>query len=106
MFVGEMSLKHWVNESLPYAVIKVVDPIVLKKDDEYSSLKEHYVKSIMELAISCCAESLEKSVNMKYVTTTLGKIKVEFLTTFEVDEYFKFSTVESLTTQHNRVVTI
>ncbi|KAH7837316.1 hypothetical protein Vadar_012482 [Vaccinium darrowii] len=80
MFVGETSLKQWVKESLPCSVIEVIDPNMLRREDEHFTVKEHCIKSIMELAISCCAESQDERVNMKDVHTTLTKIKVEFLT--------------------------
>ena len=35
MFVGEMSLKRWVNKSLPCAIFEVIDADILKRDDEH-----------------------------------------------------------------------
>ena len=83
IFVGEMSLKHWVKESLPYTIIEVIDGNVLSRDDAHFSVKEHYMKSIMELAISCCAESPEERINIKDVVATLKKVKVEFQTNIQ-----------------------
>ncbi|XP_058199767.1 receptor kinase-like protein Xa21 isoform X2 [Rhododendron vialii] len=79
MFVAEMSLRQWVKESLHCAVIDVIDANMLRRGDEHFTVKEHCVKSIMELAVSCCAESPEQRVNVKDVLTTLTKIRVEFL---------------------------
>ncbi|KAF7121484.1 hypothetical protein RHSIM_Rhsim13G0188900 [Rhododendron simsii] len=78
MFAGEMNLKQWVKESLPCAVTEVIDANLLM-DDEHFTIKEHCVKSIMELAVSCCAESPEERVDVKDVLTTLTKTRVEFL---------------------------
>lgn len=79
MFVAEMSLRQWVKESLHCAVIDVIDANMLRRDDEHFTVKEHCIKSIMELAVSCCAESPEERVDVKDVLTTLTKIRVEFL---------------------------
>ncbi|KAL7212824.1 hypothetical protein ACSBR2_015502 [Camellia fascicularis] len=80
MFAGQLSLKNWVNESLPCAVSKVIQADILGKDDEHYNVKEHCIKSIMQLAISCCADSPGERVDIKDVLSTLEKIKVEFLT--------------------------
>ena len=57
MFIGEMGLKDWVNESLHYAVIDVIDTNILRSDGEDFSVKMHCIKSIIELVISYCTES-------------------------------------------------
>ncbi|KAL7243536.1 hypothetical protein ACSBR1_015854 [Camellia fascicularis] len=80
MFAGELSLKNWVNESLTCAVSKVIQADILGKDDEHYNVKEHCIKSIMQLAISCCADSPGERLDIKDVLSTLEKIKVEFLT--------------------------
>ncbi|KAL7243540.1 hypothetical protein ACSBR1_015858 [Camellia fascicularis] len=80
MFAGELSLKNWVNESLPCAVSRVIQADILGKDNEHYNVKEHCIKSIMQLAISCCADSPGERVDIKDVLSTLEKIKVEFLT--------------------------
>ncbi|KAL7243526.1 hypothetical protein ACSBR1_015844 [Camellia fascicularis] len=80
MFAGELSLKNWVNESLTCAVSKVIQVDILGKDDEHYNVKEHCIKSIMQLAISWCADSPGERLDIKDVLSTLEKIKVEFLT--------------------------
>ncbi|GFY85748.1 concanavalin A-like lectin protein kinase family protein [Actinidia rufa] len=81
LFIGEMNFKHWVNKSLHCEVVfEVMDANILRKEDEHFVFKECCIKSILELAILCCAESPEDRVNMKDVITTLKKIKYEFLT--------------------------
>ena len=79
MFVEEMSLKQWVNNSLHQASIKVIDADILTNNDEHFVVKEQCIKSIMELALSCCADSPDERVNLENVTVTLEKIKFEFL---------------------------
>ncbi|XP_059442105.1 putative receptor-like protein kinase At3g47110 [Corylus avellana] len=78
MFGGKMSLKSWVEESLPLSVTKVVDAYLLRTEIDYAST-ENCMVSIMELALQCCSELREKRTNAKSILTTLNKIKLKFL---------------------------
>ncbi|XP_062162034.1 probable LRR receptor-like serine/threonine-protein kinase At3g47570 [Alnus glutinosa] len=78
MFVGEMSLKHWVEESSPLSVTKVVDAYLLRTERDYAAM-ENCMSSIMGLALQCCAELHEKRINAKSILITLNKIKLKFL---------------------------
>ncbi|XP_057466024.1 LRR receptor-like serine/threonine-protein kinase FLS2 [Actinidia eriantha] len=82
MFVEEMSLKQWVNNSLRQASIEVIDADILTNNDEHFVVKEQCIKFIMELALSCCADSPEERVDLENIIATLEKIKFEFLTKF------------------------
>jgi LRR receptor-like serine/threonine-protein kinase FLS2 len=78
IFVGEMSLKHWVEESLPISITKVVDANLLTTGRDYASTV-NCISSIMGLALHCCAELPEQRVNAKNISITLNKIKLKFL---------------------------
>jgi LRR receptor-like serine/threonine-protein kinase FLS2 len=78
MFVGEMSLKRWVEESSPLSVTKVVDAYLLRTERDYASM-ENCISSIMGLALQCCAELHEQRINAKSILITLNKIKLKFL---------------------------
>ena len=56
-FVGEMSLKHWADQSVHCAVIEIIYVNILRRDDKDFIIKECCIKSIQELAISSCTES-------------------------------------------------
>ncbi|KAK2979856.1 hypothetical protein RJ640_026598, partial [Escallonia rubra] len=75
MFAGHMTLKCWVNESLPSAVIQVLDRNLLRREGENSFADVDCVTSILMLAVDCAAESPEQRINMKDVLATLKKIK-------------------------------
>ena len=79
MFVGEMSLKGWVRQSLPYSVIEVIDANLLKRGEENFNAKLDCMLSIMKLAMACSAEAPEERSNMRDVVTTLKNIKLSFL---------------------------
>ncbi|KAB1220974.1 hypothetical protein CJ030_MR3G025335 [Morella rubra] len=78
MFIGEMSLKHWVDVSLPHAVIDIIDPNLLRNERDDDAVKE-CISSLMGLAMGCCAESPEQRTNIVNVSATLNKIKLKLL---------------------------
>ncbi|KAK2988248.1 hypothetical protein RJ640_000009, partial [Escallonia rubra] len=71
MFAGQMTLKCWVKESLPSAVIQILDRSLLRKGSENSLAEVDGVSSILKLALDCAAESPEQRINMKDVLATL-----------------------------------
>ncbi|GMY20275.1 probable LRR receptor-like serine/threonine-protein kinase At3g47570 [Fagus crenata] len=79
MFVGEMSLNRWVKESLPHAVIEVVDVNLLKRGEDYFTAKLDCISSIMKMAMDCSTEAPNERINMRDVVTTLKNIKLKFL---------------------------
>ncbi|KAB1220965.1 hypothetical protein CJ030_MR3G025344 [Morella rubra] len=78
MFIGEMSLKDWVDGSLPHAVIDIMDPNLLRNEREDDAVKE-CISSLMGLAMGCCAESPEQRTNIVKVSATLNKIKLKLV---------------------------
>ncbi|KAH9722895.1 protein kinase domain-containing protein [Citrus sinensis] len=55
MFTGEISLKNWVNESLPHALTDVVDANLVREEQAFYA-KMDCLLSIMHLALDCCME--------------------------------------------------
>ncbi|KAL7250506.1 hypothetical protein ACSBR1_012508 [Camellia fascicularis] len=80
MFFEDMTMKRWVRESLPNAISHVIDANLLKPEEEHLTVVVlQCVSSIMELALSCSAESSEERMNMKDVLATLKKVKLWYL---------------------------
>ncbi|KAK9949786.1 hypothetical protein M0R45_005300 [Rubus argutus] len=81
MFVGEMSLKRWVADSLlSDAIVRVVDANLLGKEEDHDFLnKRDCLSSIMRLALDCSAESANERISMQDAAITLHKIKNNFL---------------------------
>ncbi|KAK2983462.1 hypothetical protein RJ640_024458 [Escallonia rubra] len=75
MFAEHMNLKCWVMESLPSAVIQVIDRNLLRQEGENSFADVDCVTSILMLAVDCAAESPEQRIDMKDVLASLKKIK-------------------------------
>ena len=82
MFVGEMSLKRWVaNSLLSDAIVGVVDANLLGEENEDHDFvnKRDCLSSIMRLALACSAESANDRISMQDAAVTLHKIKNNFL---------------------------
>ncbi|XP_060190764.1 receptor kinase-like protein Xa21 [Lycium barbarum] len=77
MFEGDLSLKQWVSNSLPEAVINVVDANLVAPIDNY--LKLDCVATIMKVALDCCVKSPARRTNMKDVVGILQKTRIQLL---------------------------
>ncbi|KAH9648351.1 hypothetical protein KPL70_025548 [Citrus sinensis] len=75
IFVGELSLKCWVNDLLPNSLVEVVDKILLIGEEKHFAAKEQCLFSISILALECTMESPEKRINTKDIVTRLLKIR-------------------------------
>ncbi|XP_028965904.1 probable LRR receptor-like serine/threonine-protein kinase At3g47570 [Malus domestica] len=82
MFVGEMNLKQWIENSLfpDSAIDEVVDADILgtEEDGDFVSRRD-CLSSVMRLALACCAALPEERINMKDAAVTLNKIKTKYL---------------------------
>ncbi|CAA3009856.1 probable LRR receptor-like serine threonine-kinase At3g47570 [Olea europaea subsp. europaea] len=77
MFVGEFTMRKWVFESFPDAIMQIVDVDLVNLEDNIKA-KEICFRSIMGLALECTANWPNERLNMKDVLTRLKKIKTEF----------------------------
>ncbi|KAH9648379.1 hypothetical protein KPL70_025560 [Citrus sinensis] len=75
IFVGELSLKRWVNDLLPNSLVEVVDKTLLSGEEKLSTAKDQCLLSIFILALECTMESPEKRINAKDIVTGLLKIR-------------------------------
>ncbi|KAL3500672.1 hypothetical protein ACH5RR_039765 [Cinchona calisaya] len=75
MFDGNLSLKSWVNDSMPNAILHVIDTDLLKPDEEHFTQTLECLSLIMGLALNCVQESPKERLNMKVALDTLQKIK-------------------------------
>ncbi|XP_059277139.1 probable LRR receptor-like serine/threonine-protein kinase At3g47570 [Lycium ferocissimum] len=79
MFDGDLSLKQWVSNSLPHALMEVVDANLITPQDNHFMKKLDCVVSIMKVAIDCCVESPEGRMDMKDVVASLKMIQIQYL---------------------------
>ncbi|PON87534.1 Serine/threonine protein kinase [Trema orientale] len=79
MFIGEMNLKQWVENSFPDSVAQIIDAKLLRTEDRHYVIKKDCLSSVMELALACCATSPEERIDVKTILTAIKKIKKKFL---------------------------
>ncbi|XP_022734342.1 putative receptor-like protein kinase At3g47110 [Durio zibethinus] len=79
IFAGEMSIKYWVKQSLPSALMEVVDTNLLNNRERQYSATRDCALSILQLALECSEEVPEERIDMKEVVAKLKKIKIKFL---------------------------
>ncbi|CAL5346380.1 unnamed protein product [Camellia sinensis] len=66
-----LSLKCWVVDALPNAIVQVLDANLLRQDIEHNNAKVQCVSSLMQLALSCSADSPEERMIMKDVLVSI-----------------------------------
>ncbi|CDP06348.1 unnamed protein product [Coffea canephora] len=87
MFSSDLSLKSWVEDSLPNA-LQVIDANLIRPEDEHFTGKLKCVILILKLALNCCRESPGERMNMKDVLAELKNIKRQLLMTVSALHFF------------------
>ncbi|XP_073152122.1 uncharacterized protein [Henckelia pumila] len=79
-FTGDLSLRRWVNDSVPNAIEEVIDSELLSGDERYLDENLECLVSIMEIALKCSLENpSERIISMKSVVVALKKIMSKLL---------------------------
>ncbi|KAF5472282.1 hypothetical protein F2P56_009016 [Juglans regia] len=78
MFIGELTLKRWVDESLLTSILDIVDANLLRNEKERAAM-EDCISSVMRLALDCCAESPTQRIDIKNISAKLNKVKLKFV---------------------------
>jgi LRR receptor-like serine/threonine-protein kinase FLS2 len=77
MFVGELTMRQWINASLPDRMMEVVDDGLLKIENGRDvTITQSVISSIMELGLRCSEELPDERVNIKDVLAKLKKIQL------------------------------
>ncbi|GFP94583.1 probable LRR receptor-like serine/threonine-protein kinase at3g47570 [Phtheirospermum japonicum] len=82
IFSGHMSLRSWVKESMPSALIEILDSNLLTpagEDHGSNNQTLDCLSSVMELALNCSVESPHERMSIKDVVAALNKIKIKLL---------------------------
>lgn len=79
MFIGEKSIRNWVSESLPSALMEVVDTNLLNNGEAGQSAIRDCALSVSQLALECSEELPEQRIDTKEVVAKLKKVKIKFL---------------------------
>ncbi|CAI8608355.1 unnamed protein product [Vicia faba] len=75
MFVGDLSLKTWIGESLSGLILEVLDSNLVQQNGEQMDNILTHMSSIFGLALNCCEHSPAARINMADVKATLIKLK-------------------------------
>ena len=77
MFEGELTMRQWINASLPDRMMEVVDDGLLSTENgrDVTTL-QNVLSSIMELGLRCSEELPDERVDIKDVLVKLQKIKL------------------------------
>lgn len=77
MFGGNLSLKRWVELSIPQKPDEVIDAnLVMNLEEEQIDNNVQCVSAILELALKCTADSPMDRINMKEANAQLQKIRI------------------------------
>lgn len=77
---GDLSLRRWMNESMPNAIMQIIDSELSRADEKYFSEKLECLVTIMKIALQCSTESSnERLINTKSVVVELKKIMSQLL---------------------------
>ncbi|KZV17863.1 LRR receptor-like serine/threonine-protein kinase EFR-like, partial [Dorcoceras hygrometricum] len=70
-FMGDLSLRRWVNDSVPHAAVQIID----RGDEKYFSKKLECLVLIMEIALQCSMENpSDRIISMRSIVVELNKI--------------------------------
>ncbi|CAN4081842.1 unnamed protein product [Withania somnifera] len=78
MFAGDFSIRHWVSNSFPSGIHRVVDVNLIQLGNEPTDAKMQCLSSIMELALSCTLVTPNARISIEEALSTLEKIRVQF----------------------------
>ncbi|KAI4347876.1 hypothetical protein L6164_008653 [Bauhinia variegata] len=79
MFRGEFSIKKWVKDFYPDAIIDVIGGQLLAEERRQLAIKKDCLLSIIALALECSTDSPNERRNMNEVLAALKKIRTKFL---------------------------
>ncbi|XP_057998184.1 probable LRR receptor-like serine/threonine-protein kinase At3g47570 [Hevea brasiliensis] len=80
MFGGRMSLKEYIKEALPDAVVEIADANLLTGEENFADKKDG-VSFILGLSVECCVEVPDERNGITQVLSTLVTIRTQFLAT-------------------------
>jgi LRR receptor-like serine/threonine-protein kinase FLS2 len=77
MFEGELTMRQWINASIPDRMMEVVDESLLRTENGRDvTTMQSVLLSIMELGLRCSEELPNERVDIKDALVKLQKIKL------------------------------
>ncbi|KAJ1257105.1 hypothetical protein BS78_K224300 [Paspalum vaginatum] len=82
MFVGQLSLKQWVNQAFPGGLCDVVDERLLQ--DPSIRFMDNFLVPIFELGLVCTSDTPDQRLTMSDVVVALNRIKRNYVSSTAV----------------------
>ncbi|XP_019169249.1 PREDICTED: receptor kinase-like protein Xa21 [Ipomoea nil] len=82
MFNEDLSLRSWVHNAFPTNISQIIDPNLLKPDEERYDEKLQCALAIFEVGLKCSAESPRERMAINDVLPALEKIKVKLVSLY------------------------
>ena len=77
MFVEELTMRQWINVSLPDRMMEVVDGDLLRAENGRDvTIMQSVLSSILELGLKCSEELPNERIDNKDVIVKLQKVKL------------------------------
>jgi LRR receptor-like serine/threonine-protein kinase FLS2 len=77
MFVGELTMRQWINASLPDRIMEVVDDGLLRTENGRDVIiRQSVLSSIIELCLRCFEKLPDERVDIKDVLVKLKRIRL------------------------------
>lgn len=78
MFIGEMTLRHWVDHAFPSQLASVLDDQLLHDASSTSDFND-FLLPIFDLGLLCSSETPDQRMTMRDVVVSLKKIKRDYI---------------------------
>ncbi|XP_038713608.1 receptor kinase-like protein Xa21 isoform X4 [Tripterygium wilfordii] len=81
MFIGEVSLRHWVSTSFPNTLLDVVDHVLKPNGNNVTDVDmiQGFLFSLLEMGLECSRETPEERIDVKDIVAKLTQIKLKIL---------------------------
>lgn len=79
MFIGELTIRHWVHHAFPSQLACVLDDQLLHDDVPSTSDFNHILVPIFDLGLLCSSDTPDETMTMKDVVVALKKLKRDYI---------------------------
>jgi hypothetical protein len=78
MFVGDLTLRRWVQQLFPAELIHAVDTRLLHRSFSWYELHDNFLAPIIEIGLLCTKDSPKDRIKLSDVVLRLTKIQIAY----------------------------